>query len=137
MKRELQVYELAPYLPYQLKIVGKNIGSISEQDIRELCAISDTSVNVKGRQLHNGMWADISDVKPLLIPLSKLYQPVDGTIHANILYRKFDVTDMEFNGNITDPKWGYEVYIYLFEHHFDIFGLIEQGLAIDKTTIKS
>ncbi|EGK04747.1 hypothetical protein [Dysgonomonas mossii] len=30
----------------------------------------------------------------------------------------------------------FEVFQYLFSHHFDVFGLIDKGLAIDKTKIK-
>ena len=29
-----------------------------------------------------------------------------------------------------------KLFTYLFEHHFDIFGLIDKGLALDKTKIK-
>lgn len=29
-----------------------------------------------------------------------------------------------------------ELFTYLFEHHFDVFGLIDKGLALDKTKIK-
>lgn len=29
-----------------------------------------------------------------------------------------------------------DLFTYLFEHHFDVFGLIDKGLALDKTKIK-
>lgn len=41
----------------------------------------------------------------------------------------------EYNGNTMD-LYQLDLFNYLFEHHFDVYGLIDQGLAIDINTIK-
>lgn len=123
---ELTLEVLAPYLPYGLKQYQRGYGLdlITEVTPANVLNLIDGSTGYK----------------PILRPLSDLHKPViyrdKEIIPANYLYRKFDVTDMEFNGCITDPKHGHDVYVFLFENHFDVFGLLEKSLAIDINTLK-
>ena len=65
-----------------------------------------------------------------------------GEYYTTISYQ--DKVDKEFSFVVQFSSIGiaglnpitYEVYTWLFKNHFDVFGLIEQGLAIDKTTFK-
>ena len=41
----------------------------------------------------------------------------------------------EYNGNTMD-LYQLDLFNYLFEHHFDVYGLIDKGLAIDINTVK-
>jgi hypothetical protein len=130
MSNELKLAHLAAYLPYGLKCLYD--GQIKEiKCIRENFSIwwyityDDTGETAS--PINN-------TCKPILRPMSDLHKPLQDngnwTVPANYLYRKYDITDMEFNGYVLDPKYGYEVYQFLISHHFDVFGLIEQGLAL-------
>lgn len=127
---KLTLEMLAPYLPYGLKMAnGKYIGEI------ESVMIDKGEFRISC----SGWYEKFSDGKylPILRPMSDLWTPIDGFDLANHLYRKYDIIeDMEFDGGITDPKYGYEVYLELIKHLFDVFGLIEKGLAIDINTLE-
>lgn len=89
----------------------------------------------------------LGDFKPILRPLSLLIKEIEINgekfVPSSRLYRDFDLSPnyygrlgMLFNGNgIDDPIHGYLVVNKLFEWHFDVFGLIEKGLAIDINTL--
>lgn len=133
---KLTLEHLAPYLPYGLKFSHFD----DEREIKSICefaAITSEEITITNSMHEYSML--IEDCNPNLRPLSDLHKPIQDngnwTIPANYLYRQFDVTDMEFNGNIIDPKHGYDVYVFLISHHFDVFNLIEQGLAIDINTL--
>ncbi len=49
-------------------------------------------------------------------------------------YYDFYNQDDSFTGDMIN--FNIEAFEYLFQHHFDVYGLIEQGLAIDINTIK-
>jgi hypothetical protein len=128
---KLELKHLAPYLPYGLT------GQIDLKDV-PISHRNGDNIRIKTLDAENiPMFLTYS--KPILRPLSDLHKPIQDngnwTIPANYLYRNFDVTDMEFNGNIIDPKHGYDVYMFLISHHFDVFGLIEKGHAIDINTL--
>ena len=75
--------------------------------------------------------------------------------HSDGSYTEFIYSNLEFRKEIIHPKGAYiygmnipgQVYVgsrvhnsyrlfgYLLENHFDIFGLIDEGLAIDKNTL--
>lgn len=121
---KLTIEHLAPYLPYGLKIHDPNRNMIGLEPL-ELNCTGGTNYFSLGNVLQ------YEELLPILRPMSDIYKSIDDVTHANVLYREFDITDMEFNGSVTHPKHGYDVYLYLFQYHFDVFGLIEQGLAID------
>jgi len=126
--KKIEIKHLAPYLPYGLKIKCLNFPIGDGIRTFELDC---------GHDIH--FYLANNYVRPILRPMCDLHKPIQDngnwTIPANYLYRRFDVTDMEFNGNIIDPKHGYDVYMFLISHHFDVFGLIEQDLAIDINTL--
>lgn len=125
MKTELTINDIAPYLPYRLKITGDEFVSIEELD-----TLSQTSVNIKGRGNTYGMWADISDIKPLLIPLSELKS------HAHLFDYGILPSILEdyINGKSAFALRDYPFCIIerLYEHHFDVMGLIDSGMALNK-----
>lgn len=43
---------------------------------------------------------------------------------------------LHYNGRIEPANNQLDLFTYLFENHYDVFGLIDKGLAIDKTKIK-
>tara|TARA_R110000850_G_scaffold196180_1_gene322634 strand:- start:346 stop:741 length:396 start_codon:yes stop_codon:yes gene_type:complete len=131
MKIELK--NLAPYLPYGLKCKSTTI-LFGEEDngIYEMGLISMRGV-LKGTG------------KPILRPLSDLTKEVEfngekfipsdrtnvGMLHGRI-YSNIGVVE----NRITTNTITYSDMTYLISLHFDVFGLIPQGLAIDINTIK-
>lgn len=125
MKLELTIKELAPYLPYGLKINAE---------------LSDINYNImtmcdKGG-LSNILISDVIDdyecLKPILRPLSDLTKEDFNYIHTllrvHIGKNKRDKLIKDSYGILDLP---YFIVEQLIENHFDVFGLIEKGLAID------
>jgi len=125
---KLELKHLAPYLPYGLKLSYWN----NPKDIRELVTI-DLYQSVLDTWTQKG-------TKPILRPLSD-FDEIDND---------FDLTtDFEnaFNyvrGHIVFLLTSDKVYLkdimtvteWMFKNRFDVFGLIDAGLAIDINTIQ-
>jgi len=68
----------------------------------------------------------VNSVKPLLMPLSELKEHFDN--YRAQIYSDFDY----YISEIRIGQMDYNEYEYLFANHFDVFGLIDKGLAINK-----
>jgi hypothetical protein len=100
-------------------------------------------------QLNSETWYAVSMVKPILRPLSDMTDEeaviVWDTIHPDGGNRK-QLTDNDIirQGKslvysacyMTQIPVTFELTRFLLSRHFDLFGLIPAGLAIDKTTLK-
>jgi len=132
---ELESKHLAPYLPYGLKFQTNNT------DIVELSSLSDVSVNIKGRTYIYGAYCDISDVKPILRPMSD-FDKIKNDFDLSTDFEQFYLPPSSDLCGINTSDKTYlsdmlTVTEFLFENHFDVFGLIESGLAIDINTLNS
>ena len=78
-------------------------------------------------QVTNNMPYGIEQVKPYLLPLSRLYN-LDRPDFYNTMR---EVRDKK--GNHIEYIWTLQTYEWLNENHYDYRGLIEKGLAIDAT----
>jgi hypothetical protein len=131
MKLELKY--LAPYLPYGLKITdGKNdTFSTLELKPQMLGVIEDVN------QFYR--WFVSKDFKPILRPLSDLTKEIEGENEISELHRLSSYSHEVFNKlveNKLDPYFlEYWIFEILIKNHFDIFGLIPAGLAIDINTL--
>lgn len=106
----------------------------------------------------------IGEFKPLLMPLAQLIVGDNNGMYQLNCMRGVATPFEKYNeffddGECIGCKWGgvfsfyferqttsfydnqqsgispqYDMFQYLFKNHFDVFGLIEAGLAIDKTT---
>jgi hypothetical protein len=155
---KLEFKHVAAYLPYGLKL--KYIGGLDDEDNRtdesshvKIGVIGDL-VGIDNQYRNPIYWISTlnghvglcsNDIKPILRPLSDLKKEieVDGEkfIPKNRLrdlimirgnYSKYDSNWI--NENIDPfllPFWMIE---YLLEWHFDIYGLLENNLAIDINT---
>lgn len=90
-----------------------------------------------------------SQIKPLLLPMSSLYTEITHNGKTFIPLKELDwrswndeigyIVSAEYGEN---PRVAINVldfiddYYKLLEWHFDVFGLIDKGLALDKTKIK-
>jgi hypothetical protein len=117
---KLELKHLAPYLPYGLKYFFK--GSV--QEIRTL-----EPQDLGGIMLE---WFNESK-KPILRPLSDLTLDVIveiGIIGINV----DDVLNAVIHNDMNYME--YSIHSILVKNHFDVFRLIEKGLAIDINTLK-
>ena len=127
MKIELK--HLTPYLPYGL------VWSVSEVDDNRPYNREMTLLNI--REL-----IGYTQRKPILRPLSDLTETIE---HGNERFTpSFRIDENCSKGDepnyqslIDDPRWCHSlpnyIHVYLLQWHFDVFGLIDKGLAIPKT----
>ena len=138
---KLELKHLAPYLPYSLKVMD-----LYDNKERFFVGYSinhteQVKISVYKNLLSTGRLS--SEVKPILRPLSDL------TTSHNIFEDKaicfIDESDNGGSFTIDDIYFKYQessfsdwrnAYSLLLKNHFDVFGLIEKGLAIDINTIK-
>ena len=141
---KLELKHLAPYLPYNLKLLGPNSYD-AYNDIRDL---KPTNINVVLDDLFG------PQLKPILRPLSDLVKVINynGKEFKTLDFIKDQCedeyfTDTDFEEYIENRKHNttylthamdylpYGLINRFIEWHFDVFGLIEKGLAIDINTL--
>lgn len=147
--KELKLEHLAPYLPYDLKIthVGQPEVMYTMNTIINSCFIGDHS------NLDDEYNTKLYLIKPILRPLSDLTKEIEVNgkkfVPAEYLWM-CDIAEwksFEIYGKIPD-YWDacmkvipyeteYRTMQKLFKMHFDVFGLIEKGLAIDINDVKN
>jgi len=141
---KLELKHLAPYLPYGLN-------GIIQDTIYD--GWRSTGSKIELTSVYLSIFQNPKYVKPILRPLSDLaetiiysnqnftplsflfnsYKLENGWDYSNV--NNFELWVLESNGNASDESMTLNGYLYLFEWHFDVFGLIEKGLAIDINTI--
>lgn len=166
---KLQINHLAPYLPYGLKCqidLGQN--EIVVTDSWGLKTGSDYPASYYDEGKRYGLM--MSQIKPLLRPLSDLYKEMeDGIVPIVEIAREMGLKFVryDFGRNCVDlyltdrkgkkARFWYDSFktgtfrliihgsnsvnqlvgfTYLFQHHYDVWDLIGQNLAIDKSKIK-
>ena len=102
----------------------------------------DFAVIKDGKGIENEVM--LFEVKPILRPLSSMSDDEKWDLLSFIGYDlicDIDVIDISFiNPQAKDddrfaPEVYYKATLWFLKHHFDLYGLIEAGLAIDATTI--
>ena len=127
---KLETKHLAAYLPYQLKLYAGEYFVKKKLDV----ILDRLDVTTKAIDASNldGVWF-IDQVKPILRPLSQLTQEIEHNGEKFFPFKKLgwgngtQVIPTILNGKINQNE-----YQKLLEWHFDIFGLIEKNLAIEK-----
>ena len=118
-KEEILLKDLCGRLPYSVKV---NITSKESQNR----IVNLTANNIC--YVTNGWW---SECKPYLFPMSSMTDELKNFLRWKLTTPKYDSFDEEsledlLNSNI-------QVIHFCYEHHIDINGLIEKGLANDAT----
>jgi len=116
---KLELKHLSAYLPYQIRVIlkGKNSGYF----------ISGTGANYIDLNHDKYLSCKIvldGEIKPILRPLADLPKFIDKISPVPNFFN----IDYLIN---TPLASSYEVVENLLELHFDIFGLIDAGLAVD------
>ena len=145
--KTLELKHIVPYLLYKIDILIKRLKYPVSEYIEKL---SLSNIGVIENKLYN--------VKLVLRPLSDLtkeieidgekFVPIDKILDTHSFisdihiskFRKFKIIQEQIHILKDIKELGYKYcdywfLQYLFEWHFDISGLIEQGLAVDINTI--
>ena len=132
---KLELKHIAPYLPYDLRFDN---GRDYEKDY--LIGIRANDYNVKMPQGGDGGYFRLEKIKPILRPLSDLTKKIDHNgeilVPMDILcneFRQYDCFEFDNVNILNNP---YNQIQKLLEWHFDIYGLIENNLAIDINTLE-
>lgn len=138
---ELEFKHIAPYLPY-----GLNWFCL-DKDSREIEELPLVSINLASEELSiGGMDITIDElpypngltIKPILRPISDLTKEIEVSGEKFVPRVKMGLIHDVSGNNILNYRTGDRINIlslpyyqieYLFEWHFDVFGLIESGLA--------
>lgn len=134
METHLSIKHLSPYLPYELRI--KN---------------ATTEMPLTGAyldEINDPLFGFDNSYKPILLPISDLekliksefekFDELGMTNYTSEIIDLFCYENTGFDENITEinlEKLPYECADYMFKNHYDFFGLIPKGLAIDKNTL--
>jgi hypothetical protein len=129
---KLELKHIVPYLPYELEfndpetvVLGVMVAIVTGMPGLIFYEDKDTIE-----------YYDLSAIKPLLIPMSELTKEelrAQG-FHSHIDFltheKRSPIGEMGEYGWKDGAPW--EMVTYLFSKHFDVFGLIDAGLAINK-----
>ncbi|MDR0266002.1 MAG: hypothetical protein LBJ04_22505 [Sphingobacterium sp.] len=149
----LTLEHLAPYLPYAFNVISK----VTEYTYKVL-GLSNDELMIAENAMFSG-WYAISNFKPILRPISDLTKEIEHNEKKFVPIEWFEIGDDEAenwftfdHGNINlindlsnisihgiyhDINFlPYAVVQKLIKWHFDVFGLIEKGLAIDMNSIE-
>jgi len=150
---KLELKHLAPYLPYGLKVKKRSIiYNVAYLSTKLVAVISPKGYG----EVEKISWDYASDIiKPILRPLSDLTKEIehngekvvpieqldygsciayDSHVMEDSFIQVYDDDENTIALIETDmmPYNHYAIIQQLFEWHFDVFGLIEAGLAIEK-----
>ena len=131
---ELELRHLAPYLPYGiLLLVEYKKDFTSRENFRKIekwgLDINKPFENRKG----------IISCKPLLRPLSDLTQEIEHNGERFVPLEMLTIRSVQdFRAYPESPSvdwWAYKDVQKLFEYHFDVFGLLDKGLALNLSSL--
>ena len=145
---KLELKHLAPYLPYGLKLRQETLGNFTSDD--NIIKIEKLTLNSVGMCLEK-RYRQVS-CKPILRPMSDLDRyglaGEDDYSLLTVLNKKlpkeynidrdldFEIENLSYSNNqYLSARHAFVVYDFLIENHFDVFGLIDTGLAIDINSV--
>jgi hypothetical protein len=128
---KLEIKHLAPYLPFRLTGIASFLEDtqfvVDTLNSRTLRIVGETKF---GNNVPVGCF--VKEFKPFLRPMEDIKYYVD---FLNTYYVDFDKIEgclvKRKNENFTRLN----ELDFLFKNHFDVFGLIEKGLAVDINTL--
>ena len=140
MTEQEKIEIFANYLPYGVTVA---VDTIYVGFTTELVISNHTNSLKNGMNINQAIEYD---TKLILHPLSNLTKPikVDDVTYIDDLSQSCD-NHIEFgfikavldSGKLLEKPFPYWAFKWLLRNHFDVFGLIGQGLAIDINTLKN
>lgn len=134
---KIKLEELAPYLPYGLMFYVEHANGDQmepwemniDTDLRSVLEYQNKPI----LRLLSDIWTEYPNEEGRYFDQMKVYS--DGSNHMDEwldhlvdFYDKVNEVDFQ--------QCPYAFIVFLFENHFDVFGLIDRGLAIDINTLK-
>jgi hypothetical protein len=142
---KLEPKHLAPYLPFDLDVVclDKGVTFFNQQISIHSFRFSKNFVHNTYQLIYRGEGVCMENIKPILYPLSDFKEEQIEEIKAFLNHKWCQVYD-EFFDALFEHDWlmhtrilmcPYEIIQWFFKNHYDVFGLIEDDLAIDINTL--
>ncbi len=161
---KLNISHLAPYLPYGLKwkfdgedlthdVVGLDVTNRGVKLVSPYNDYGDCEIS-SGKPIllpMSSLYTEMEDGKVPAIELAKIANPkTTWTLQPDCNFPLSNIGEL-FAWTIDENEFYFHLewkdyskhyfnqlgcFQYLFENHFDVFGLIDKGLALDKTKIK-
>lgn len=130
---KLKLEHLGPYLPYGLKV---KLTFVPDSELPWYYEDKDLFV-LEGMMLDWYNSSNITDIKPLLIPMTEIwnkeYQKQDWAEYIKYdRVKELFVVDVETSTGTMYLKSFVSIMDFLYSNHFDVFGLIDQDLALNK-----
>jgi hypothetical protein len=136
-EKDLLLKDLSARLPYGVKCVsGVDDATLIIEGINPNCN-GASEVQVTYERSGINFDTKISSIKPYLFPLSSMTEE-----QKKYITDRWGINE-DFDFEI-DPNWG-EYFVdlgdaidyinWLYKNHFDVYGLIEKGLALDVTNL--
>jgi hypothetical protein len=126
---KLELKHIAPYLPYRLKCTNSKESYLQTGEDRtgilETLGVNDEECVIMGEDGY--FLTSCDDIVPILRPIEDLYIPETDCGIKIVHYFNFKTSV-----KLDCINFPYHVIEQLFQNHFDVFGLIDKGLAISK-----
>ena len=143
---ELEIKHLAPYLQYYLKLQYIIRGEVVKTGVMRSINHNPFETHPTKISLDFGEEEHIWMFKPIFRPIQEVeqyFEDLYGRLENQDVTDYFDADFLASHDNIEiseiqllEPEQiPYGTIQVLLKHHFDIFGLIEKGLAIDINTL--
>ena len=128
--KEILIKDLCARLPYGVKVLFEN-------EVFSIDYISATYEEIK-LDIPDNYTLDISNVKPYLFPLSSMTREQLFDVQEIISKNEIEIEDrflhiINSDRNTITYLEILAVFEWFYKNHFDIYGLIPMGLAIDAT----
>lgn len=119
--KQLTIKELLPYVPYNVKVQAISLDGVF--DVTDILTLKKLYVYGASRFI------------PILRPLSDLTKKEFRIKLKELGYRTDEDGISDIISDIQLMYANYEIMVFCFENHIDVFNLIPQNLAIDINTL--
>lgn len=127
---ELELKHLAAYLPYNLKVQYVVRGVVEETGVITKITHNEDDTHPTRVGIYYANCEHIWMFKPILKPMSKLTEKEVTNLGFQRLFFAALKRSLKYKKWFDDVP--YRLIKYLLSQHYDIFGLIEAGLAVEK-----
>jgi hypothetical protein len=131
--KKLELKHILPYIPFKLK--AQDIRTKEIRIVTLLHFTCDLSTVGHNQLIYDGLL--LSKHLPILSPLSDLTKEIQVNGERFVPYKKIKeiYPSDTFSSSSNPAQWSLRAVEKLLEWHFDVYGLIENDLAIDINTL--
>lgn len=127
---KIKLSEICGYLPYGLSINNKN------EELRAIVNPDGVETLFRGHLIN---YYELEEIKPILSPLKDIYTHKYKPKYAKGMHVISEIIPMYYLemikiGQVKEIP--YDWFELLLKEHFDVYGLINRGLAIDINSLK-